>query len=307
MSIGDIEIVCCPAQMRGEALALVLCELAPSLRCEIAGVLLDEIDPAALADELLFVARRGSEVCGAAWGQRQSGNVVVLWPPQLVPGEDAATAYALAEAVTMASDQTSAEMMQVFLPAPAAETIKVLQHVGFRHFADLRYLAAELPQFPPAAPPSELKFVAYDDTQRGRLMELVARTYEGTLDCRELDGVRDLENVINGYQASGVFRPENWLFVRQEGADVGVLLLADHPQARHWELMYMALVPEVRGRGWGRQATRYAQWLARGAGVERIVVAVDAANFPAVRMYRDCGFELWDQRAVYVRVAAKHC
>jgi ribosomal protein S18 acetylase RimI-like enzyme len=66
--------------------------------------------------------------------------------------------------------------------------------------------------------------------------------------------------------------------------------------------MYTALIPEARGRGWGRQIARYAQWLARAAGVERIVVAVDAANWPAVAMYRDSGFQMWDQRAVYVRV-----
>jgi ribosomal protein S18 acetylase RimI-like enzyme len=117
--------------------------------------------------------------------------------------------------------------------------------------------------------------------------------------------VRDLEHVINGYQGTGEYRPENWLFVRHDGEDVGVLLLADHPKGRHWELMYMALVPEARGRGWGRQITRYAQWLARGAGVERLVLAVDAANFPAVKMYHDAGFELWDQRSVYVRIAKR--
>src|SRR5262249_55163100 len=137
------------------------------------------------------------------------------------------------------------------------------------------------------------------------LIRLVGRTYEKTLDCRELDGVRDVEQVINDYQGTGVYRPENWLFVRYGGEDVGVLLLADHPKGRHWELMYMALVPEARGRGWGRQITRYAQWLARGASVERIVAAVDAANMPAVAMYRDTGFVLWDQRAVYVRVAKR--
>jgi ribosomal protein S18 acetylase RimI-like enzyme len=92
------------------------------------------------------------------------------------------------------------------------------------------------------------------------------------------------------------------LFIRNAGKDVGVLLLADHPQGRHWELMYMALVPEARGRGWGRQITHYAQWLARGANVERVLVAVDVANTPAVKMYRDCGFEVWDRRAVFVRL-----
>ena len=63
----------------------------------------------------------------------------------------------------------------------------------------------------------------------------------------------------------------------------------------------MGLVPEVRGRGWGRQITRYAQWLGRGARIERILVAVDAANEPAVAAYRSTGFELWERRSVYLR------
>jgi mycothiol synthase len=302
MAIDAVEIVRCPAEFRAEALALVLCELAPSLRRVVAGGLLEIEDIAEFSNEPLFIARRAGEIRGAAWGQRQSGNIAVFWPPQLIAGEDGQTAYALAEAVAAAIDETAAEMMQVFLSAPAAETVRVLKHVGFRHIADLRYMTAESSRFPLAAPPGELEYVSYNGTQRGRLLELVARTYEGTLDCRELDGVRDLDHVINGYQGTGVFRPENWLFVRSDGRDVGVLLLADHPKGRHWELMYTALVPEARGQGWGRQIARYAQWLGRGANIERIVVAVDAANWPAVAMYRDSGFELWDQRAVYVRV-----
>jgi len=101
-----------------------------------------------------------------------------------------------------------------------------------------------------------------------------------------------------------VYRPENWLFVRHEGEDVGVLLLADHPKGRHWELMYMGIVPEYRGRGWGRQIAHYAQWLARGARAERLLVAVDAKNRPAANVYRSTGFEIWELRAVYVRTRA---
>jgi mycothiol synthase len=302
MAIDAVEIVHCPAELRAEALGLVLCELAPSLRRVVAGGLLEIEDALEFSNEPLFIARCADEIRGAAWGQRQSGNIVMFWPPQLVAGEDGQTAYRLAEAVVAAIDETAAEMMQVFLSAPAAETVRILKHVGFRHIADLRYMTAESSRFPLAAPPGGLEYVAYNGTQRGRLLELVARTYEGTLDCRELDGVRDLDHVINGYQGTGAFRPENWLFVRKDGRDVGVLLLADHPKGRHWELMYMALVPDARGRGWGRQIARYAQWLGRGANIERIVVACDAANWPAIAMYRDSGFELWDERAVYVRV-----
>jgi len=116
-----------------------------------------------------------------------------------------------------------------------------------------------------------------------------------------LNGVRDVDSVVTGYQATGNYRPENWQIVRAGGEDVGVLLLADHPKAGHWELMYMGLAPEARGNNWGRQVTQYAQWLARSARVERIVLAVDSVNEPALRMYRSSGFEIWDKRDVYVR------
>jgi ribosomal protein S18 acetylase RimI-like enzyme len=180
-----------------------------------------------------------------------------------------------------------------------------LQHVGFQHITDLLYLSCEAGRFPDAAPLCEIEFAEYSTPLRTRLMQLVERTYEGTLDCTALDGARDMDDVINGYQATGAFRPQNWFFVRADGDDVGVLLLADHPAARHWELMYMGLVPEVRGRAWGRQIAQYAQWLARAARSERLLVAVDAANSPAAAVYRSTGFEIWERRSVFLRFREK--
>jgi ribosomal protein S18 acetylase RimI-like enzyme len=304
MPTDAVEIVQCPAKLRAESLALVLCELAPSLRREIAGGLLHADDAAELANDPLYVALRGGQLSGAAWGQRQSGNVAVFWPPQLAAGEKQSTAIRLAEAVVADLDQTSIEMAQVFLSEPAAETVELLRHSGFRHLADLLYMTCEAHTFPLAAPEGELEYVPYSVSQRQRLMDLISQTYEGTLDCTALNGVRDIDNVVNGYQATGAFRADNWQFVRSSGQDVGLLLLADHPRGRHWELMYMGVVPGVRGRGWGRQIARYAQWLARGANVDRIVLAVDKLNLPAVAMYRSSGFEIWDRRAVYVRFPA---
>ncbi|HVT29869.1 MAG TPA: hypothetical protein VHE81_17760, partial [Lacipirellulaceae bacterium] len=237
MPTETVEITRCPAELRAEALALVLCDLAPSLRREVAGGLLNDDDTSEVAGEPLFIARRGKRLCGAAWGQRQSGNIAVFWPPQLAPGEEELTAYQLAEAAINALDETSIEMTQVFLSAPNRETVTVLKHVGFRHLADLLYMSCESPKFPLTAPErGELRYETYVPSQRGRLMNVIARTYEDTLDCTALNGVRDIDHVINGYQATGTFRPENWLFVRSGSQDIGVLLLADHPKGRHWEL-----------------------------------------------------------------------
>ena len=68
-------------------------------------------------------------------------------------------------------------------------------------------------------------------------------------------------------KASGEFRPELWQIARHEDDDVGCLLVNLHPDVKHAEIVYLAVVPEVRGRGWGLELTRHAQWLARQADV----------------------------------------
>ena len=101
MAIDAVEIVSCPAELRAEALALVLRELAPSLRRDVAGDLLHIEGIEKYGIESLYIARRGTKLCGAAWGQRQSGDIAVFWPPQLEAGEERIT-YRLAEAVVTA-------------------------------------------------------------------------------------------------------------------------------------------------------------------------------------------------------------
>jgi ribosomal protein S18 acetylase RimI-like enzyme len=135
------------------------------------------------------------------------------------------------------------------------------------------------------------------------LSALIERTYSSTLDCSRLDEARSMEHVLTGYRRTGVYRPEWWIIAGYRGHDVGCVLLADHPEHDQCELMYLGVVPEWRGHGWGRELASYAQWLARRAGRERIVLAVDDANWPARQIYDGLGFQLWDRRSVYVRTA----
>jgi ribosomal protein S18 acetylase RimI-like enzyme len=302
---GSLEIIRCPHNRVADAIALALSDLAPSQRREVASTLLDAEDRADLANEPLFVVTRGVNLCGAAWGQRQSGNIAIFWPPRFVGQASLETSIRLSEAVLHELDATAIEMTQVLVSASDEEIVPVLEHVGFRRLAELFYMTCEASRFPQERPKgAEFSFTTYEGAQRARLMRIIDRTYEGTLDCVGLNGVRDVDNVVTGYQATGTYRPENWLIVSARGADIGVVLLADHPKAGHFELMYMGLVPEARGRGWGRQITQHAQWLANRADAQRIVLAVDSVNEPALRMYRSTGFEMWDRRYVYVRFPA---
>jgi ribosomal protein S18 acetylase RimI-like enzyme len=308
MSSNSLAIVPCPSERLNEALAVVLCDLAPSQRREIGGALtVDSRGPrhnTAASPVGLFVAMRGEQLVGAVWAQHQPGNTAVLWPPQLAVGEREATAARLADTAVAELDRAAVSMSQVLLPDREGPFPELLEAVGFRHLAELLYLTCEAERFPaelPQMPGNKLSFLEYDKSLRGRLARLIELTYQGTLDCPTLNGARSLDDILVGYQATGVYRPENWLIVRCDDHDVGMLLLADHPQAGHLELVYMGLVPEARGRGWGRQVTHHAQRVAQSAGAERIVLAVDADNEPALRMYRSAGFEAWDRRSVYVR------
>src|SRR5688572_19905340 len=99
MSCASLEIMPCPLDRRAEALSLVLCDLAPSQRQEIAATFFESSDASPIADGGLFVAMRGDQLRGAAWGQLQPGNTAVFWPPQLTPGEMDQTACQLASRV----------------------------------------------------------------------------------------------------------------------------------------------------------------------------------------------------------------
>ena len=68
------------------------------------------------------------------------------------------------------------------------------------------------------------------------------------------------------------------------------------------EKFLVGVVPFARGRSWGMDITRHAQWLTSRAGRPRLVLAVDAANEPAISMYAALGFRAWDRRTLYLKI-----
>jgi len=116
-----------------------------------------------------------------------------------------------------------------------------------------------------------------------------------------LETVRDPDDVLVGYRASDAFDPQHWLLVRNEDRDVGCLLLADHPQHDTMEVLYLGQFPPREARRWGKQLVRRAPWLARLAGRQRPLLAVDAANRPATETYMAVGFQTWQRRRLCVK------
>jgi ribosomal protein S18 acetylase RimI-like enzyme len=64
----------------------------------------------------------------------------------------------------------------------------------------------------------------------------------------------------------------------------------------------MGVVPAARGKKIGEQIIRFALDAAARRGAERLVLAVDEANTPALRGYERAGLVVWDRRVVYARL-----
>jgi ribosomal protein S18 acetylase RimI-like enzyme len=301
MSAG-VEIVACPRASLRDALGLVLRELAPEQRREVAEKAGHDLGNDASAFDGLMVARRGNELCGAAWGQHQPGRTAVFWVPQVTPAADGDVAKLLSQAVVRALDANNVEMTQTLLLSRTAPIAPVLESAGFFYLAELLYLVGVPASTAAAAQKSgALEFIVYDDSLRQRLTTVIEQTYLESHDCAVMNGKRQMDDVLDGYRATGVYRPENWLIVRGGGRDIGALLLAEDLAAGHCELVYMGVVPEARGQGHGEIIAKHALSVAKLRGAERVVLAVDAGNGPAVAMYGRAGFTAWDRRTVFVR------
>lgn len=268
----------------------------------------------------LFAAYRGggdsapsANLVGAIWGEVQAGRSAAAQPPQLSDGEPDETALLLLRALEDHFLEQQVSLYQVQLEQPLAgdgsahdsrpprsHVAPLLETTGLRHASDLLFLASEAHDFP-HHPPSGLEFEPYRNSERRRLAELLENTYRDSLDLPELDGLRSIDDVIEGHRHTGVYRHGYWRFVRRYGRDVGCLLLCEHPPHGQWELAYMGLVPEARGRGWGATLAQYGQYLVGRAGGQRLLLAVDVRNTPALRSYGQAGFQPWRRRAVYLK------
>jgi ribosomal protein S18 acetylase RimI-like enzyme len=252
---------------------------------------------------VLLAVRQNGRLLAAQVAQVLPGNVAVVWLPQFQLADAADQAKwngLLFEHLKHELQQAGAQMAQGLVNLEDESSARSFFGGGFSKAADLLYRAAEVNG---AIERTTLPFALepYSPRDENRWLELIDRTYAGTLDCPPIDGLRKTEDVVEGYRAVGEFRPELWHIAVHNGSDVGCLLVNLHPDVAHAEIVYVAVVPEARGRGFGLALTRHALWLARQSKSERVVLAVDAANQPAVRLYTDAGFVVFDRRAVWIQ------
>lgn len=135
---------------------------------------------------------------------------------------------------------------------------------------------------------------------------LVERTYVDSLDCPSLAEFRTAAEILQSYRDADGFAADLWYRVEaigDAGGDpvvIGCVILARHPApstrdpsrvnpACVMELVYMGIVPEHRGRHDGQSVMERVTEVCQQEGAERLILAVDEANAPAIAAYRRFG------------------
>ncbi len=191
----------------------------------------------------VLIASRGERIVAATLTQAMPGHGGLVWPPRALEDEPVSTRVSLLRWATSHLAQQAAHSAQALTYADAEQDAEVFFEAGYTRLSELLYLMSELDDFPDAEPAGDLRFEPYQEQARERLANLIAATYEGTLDCPQLNNARDMDDVVDSYQGTGSFDPLRWQIVCEGGQDIGCLLLTEHAHHDLWELVYMGLIP----------------------------------------------------------------
>ncbi|MBI3865970.1 MAG: GNAT family N-acetyltransferase [Planctomycetia bacterium] len=290
------------APLREAALALLYHRLPHGERERQLEQTLAAVGRQELSLEHLLVAVDDGRIVGTALAVRRPGDAAFLWPPVTQAGAPAESiASALLETVGRRVDQQGVTFTQCLID-PADDCGKsALTRGGVPHVTDLILLTRPLPGARPESVEQGLTAASYTPETHNRFADIVERTYEGTLDCPALARIRSGAQMLESHRATGQFKPEACLIFQLHDRDIGILLLAEHPDRDLWEVAYMGVVPEARRRGFGRAILSRGIDLARTSGRTAMEIAVDVANAPALRLYASLGFSEVRRFAVHLR------
>ena len=258
-----------------------------------------------LSGDDLIAASRGGAIVGAIMTQVAAGRVGWLFAPTVAePGATSSSRRPISERLIAAGiarlKTARVRIAQALLPLDA-EFGDLLEQNGFRRFTEMIRMVCRCEMRKSAARESpDLEFVSFDDERRHVFEDIVARTYESSRDCPELDGLRPVSDVLDSYRAGGNFRPELWQLASHGGEFVGCVLLTEFADEHRCELQYMGVMPAARGQRLGLSLCSRAISLANECGAHELWLSVDARNEPAIRHYRTAGFDEIERRRVYI-------
>ena len=246
----------------------------------------------------------GGKINQTALAVPNEGKTAMIFSSHPQSQEDALSHGRLLDYVAKKLAKKDIHLAQILLePRETLEQAATIAG-GFEKLATLTYLQRPISKrtMPPEPIwPQGVTVERYHDEIRDDVLTAVLASYEQTLDCPGLFGLRDPDDILAGHQATGMFDPSLWTLLRVDGNPTGVVLLNPFPKQRSVELVYIGLAPIARGRRLGKQLLRHALRLLDPKRARIMTLAVDDCNTPALDMYKSEGFESELKRIAFIR------
>lgn len=231
------------------------------------------------------------------------GRTMLLFSPTRLPPRHAQPLVAgLVGTMGEHFGQRGVVLSQMLIDPADRPVIAAYVSAGYTRLAELLYLQANVrgTEPLPALPPG-WAMLPYSPEIESAFTATIAHSYEGSQDCPNLNGVRDVGDVIAGHKAAGDFDPRLWFLLTEHQQPLATLLLNRSGGISSVELVYLGVRPPARGRGVGQFLVRWALAIAALENRRHLSLAVDSDNNPALRVYYQNGLARVGSRVALVR------
>jgi ribosomal protein S18 acetylase RimI-like enzyme len=251
----------------------------------------------------IWISERDGWVHWAALPVVSPGRTVLYFGTSaLLLGRDPTAMHQGIEAVSGHYAALDVELAQVLLDPLDTATVAVYAQHQFQRMAELLYLQRSVRKASMPVPlPGEFKLVPYSQETHAGFAAGILASYEKSLDCPALNGMRGIEDIIIGHKSAGTFDPNDWFLLLHGNQPVAVLLLAVTHQADGMELVYLGLSPSVRGYGLGNYLMQVAEARVCAKKLDKLSLAVDATNQPALKLYYRHGMKQVTSKVAMMR------
>lgn len=180
-----------------------------------------------------------------------------------------------------------------------------LRLAGFEKLARLVYLQRSISREPVSSPPpGGLRAVTYSSSTHELFKHALSQSYTDSHDCARLNGVRNLDDVVEDHKhTGGLFDPSLWTVLTDAEQPASIFLMNPTETADTMELVYLGVSPAYRRQGLAHWMLREAMSQTFRRGLSKLTLAVDAGNSPALRVYYRFGMKRIHERTAMVRLS----
>jgi ribosomal protein S18 acetylase RimI-like enzyme len=250
----------------------------------------------------MWVARNNRGLVWAALPVVNPGRTMLLFTPAQSRFSAGEAAAQMLNQLWTHYGQRDVHWAQVLIDPEQTPARRFFADQGFFEIAELIYLQGHPHRSAKAAKllPG-MHWQTYGPDTHGLFAQTILESYQESLDCPRLSGLRNIEDIIAGHKATGEFDPALWRLLCENGQPRGVLLLSRVVMTDAMELVYLGLPPASRGRGLAGLLMQEALHLIVRDNRRRLTLAVDSKNAPALRLYYGQGMQRLTSKIAMIR------